>query len=228
MNIACALSLQDNENAGKQKERSLAALRPRLAKLGLERVEVQPFGDCQFLAALFSAFVPLDCQEFRAQVCQSLKHCASQFWKKILPFQEFRPVLGEHDAPQAWGDEFTLCAMSHLLQANYCAQRRRKWAWKGVHSAIFHLTRGLGISGLLCTCFASILTPLVPYKTPLLKKRVPLKKRSQAADPKGWQHAFEQPQTGLKLETCGKMSDIPHTGTDQQRWNSWFNAVQHA
>ena len=79
MNIACALSLQDNENAGKQKERSLAALRPRLAKLGLERVEVQPFGDCQFLAALFSAFVPLDCQEFRAQVCQSLKHCASQF-----------------------------------------------------------------------------------------------------------------------------------------------------
>ena len=38
MNIACALSLQDNENAGKQKERSLAALRPRLAKLGLERV----------------------------------------------------------------------------------------------------------------------------------------------------------------------------------------------
>ena len=68
MNIACALSLQDNENAGKQKERSLAALRPRLAKLGLERVEVQPFGDCQFLAALFSAFVPLDCQELRKPV----------------------------------------------------------------------------------------------------------------------------------------------------------------
>ena len=25
-----------------------------------------------------------------------------------------------------------------------------------------------------------------------------------------------------------QMSDILHTGTDQQRWNSWFNALQHA
>ena len=49
----------------------------------------------------------------------------------------------------------------------------------------------------------------------------------------------ELTETSLKPETCGKnagvtpkaeiqMSDIPHTGTDQQRWNSWFNALQHA
>ena len=116
MNLACALSLQDNENARKQKERSLAALRPRLAELGLERVEVEPFGDCQFLAVLFSASVPLDCQEFRAQVCQYLKHCASQFETQISSrFKSFDQYLECMMRPQAWGDELTLCAMSHLL-----------------------------------------------------------------------------------------------------------------
>jgi len=59
-----------------------------------------------------------------------------------------------------------------------------------------------------------------------------IKKEKPSSWPKGLA------ETSMKPETCGKnagvtpkaeiqMSDIPHTGTDQQRWNSWFNALQH-
>lgn len=55
--------------------------------------------------------------------------------------------------------------------------------------------------------------------------------------PNSWPKGLTE--TGLKPGTCGKnagvtpktetqMSDIPHRGTDQQRWNSGFDAPQHA
>ena len=146
---------------------------------------MEPFGDCQFLAVLFSASVFLDCQEFKAQVCQYLKHCASQFETQISSrFKSFDQYLECMMRPQAWGDELTLCAMSHLLLRPIIVLSDEESEPEREFTPPSFISREVW-GFMLCTCFTSILMPLVPYKTPLLKKRLPLKKRSQAADPKG-------------------------------------------
>ena len=116
LNMAIHLSLEENEAAKAKRQASIAALKPRLDALGLQRIDTEAHGDCQFLAVVFSAGLPVDPQDFRSQIVGYLKHCACHFEDKISShFRSFQQYLENMAHPHTWGDELTLCAASHLL-----------------------------------------------------------------------------------------------------------------
>ena len=116
LNMAIHLSLEENEAAKAKRQASIAALKPRLDALGLQRIDTEAHGDCQFLAVVFSAGLPVDPQDFRGQIVGYLKHCACHFEDKISShFRSFQQYLENMARPHTWGDELTLCAASHLL-----------------------------------------------------------------------------------------------------------------
>ena len=116
LHIAVQRSMEENEGAMKRRQDSIEKLAPRLAELGLERVDTAAQGDCQFLAVSFSAGLPVDVQDFRCQVVQYLKHCADIYSDKVASkFRSFQQYVEHMCRPGTWGDELTLAASSHLL-----------------------------------------------------------------------------------------------------------------
>lgn len=114
--MAIHLSLEENEDAKAKRLASIAAIKPRLEALGLERVDTEAQGDCQFLAVVFSAGLPVDPQDFRSQCVAYLKHCADHFHGQISSqFKSFQQYLDNMARPHTWGDELTLAAAAHLL-----------------------------------------------------------------------------------------------------------------
>eukprot|EP00435_Cladocopium_sp_Y103_P027355 s1385_g6.t1 len=116
LNMAIHLSLEENEAAKAKRQASIAALKPGLDALGLQRIDTEAYGDCQFLAVVFSAGLPVDPQDFRSQIVGYLKHCACHFEDKISShFRSVQQYLENMARPHTWGDELTLCAASYLL-----------------------------------------------------------------------------------------------------------------
>ena len=60
LNMAIHLSLEENPAAKDKRLASIAAMKPRLDALGLERLETAAQGNCQFLSIVFSAGLPVD------------------------------------------------------------------------------------------------------------------------------------------------------------------------
>ena len=94
----------------------MAKIVPRLSALGMERVETAGDGSCQFLSILFSAGLPVDVQEFRAQIVSYLRRQQTLFEDKIAScFGGYSQYLDSMSRPDTYGDELTIHAASHLL-----------------------------------------------------------------------------------------------------------------
>jgi len=65
MELALSLSLEESEELLKKRQASRRKIEELLRPEGLEPVETQADGTCQFLAVLFSAGIPLDAYQFR-------------------------------------------------------------------------------------------------------------------------------------------------------------------
>ena len=116
MDMALALSLQDNEEAKEKRRKSLAKIVPRLSALGMGRVETPGGGSCQFLSILFSAGPPVDVRDFRAQIVSYLRQQQTLFEDKIAScFGGYTQYLDSMSRPDTYGDELTIHAASHLL-----------------------------------------------------------------------------------------------------------------
>jgi hypothetical protein len=63
--LALSLSLEESEELLKKRQASRRKIKELLRPEGLEPVETQVDGTCQFLAVLFSAGIPLDTYQFR-------------------------------------------------------------------------------------------------------------------------------------------------------------------
>ena len=116
MAMALSLSVQENEELQKKRRVSRKKLEELLRPDGLEPVETQADGTCQFLAVLFSGGVALDPMRLRQQVVDYLRTLPSLFEDKIdTRFASFSAYLDTMSLPTTWGDELTLAAMAHLM-----------------------------------------------------------------------------------------------------------------
>ena len=116
MELALSLSLEESEELLKKRQASRRKIEELLRPEGLESVETQADGTCQFLAVLFSAGIPLDAYQFRQQVVDYLRTLPGEFAEKIeAKFGSFAVYCDTMSLPATWGDELTLTAMSHLL-----------------------------------------------------------------------------------------------------------------
>jgi hypothetical protein len=116
MELALSLSLEESEELLKKRQASRRKIEELLRPEGLEPVETQADGTCQFLAVLFSAGIPLDAYQFRQQVVDYLRTLPGEFAEKIeAKFGSFAVYCDTMSLPATWGDELTLTAMSHLL-----------------------------------------------------------------------------------------------------------------
>ena len=116
MDMALALSLESSAEVQEKMESSRQRIELRLADFDLELVPTAGDGSCQFVAVLFSAGIPLDVQDFRAQVVHYLRSLPELFETKIdSSFRSFSTYCDALARPSAWGDELSLCAMAHLL-----------------------------------------------------------------------------------------------------------------
>ena len=73
MDIAVQRSLEESQELQERLARSNALLDARVARLGLRRIATEPYGDCQFLAIIHSAQLPLSAQQLRHRIVQYLK-----------------------------------------------------------------------------------------------------------------------------------------------------------
>ena len=73
---------------------------------GSNELDTEAYGDCQFLALVFSAGLPVDPQDFRSQIVGYLNHCAGHFEDKISShFRSFQQYLenGKYGTPPHLG-----------------------------------------------------------------------------------------------------------------------------
>ena len=118
MELALSLSVQENEELQRQREASRRKIQALLRPDGLEPVETQADGTCQFFAVLFSAGIALtlDAFRFRQQVVDYLRTLPGEFAQKIeSKFGSFAVYCDTMGLPATWWDELTLAAMAHLL-----------------------------------------------------------------------------------------------------------------
>lgn len=103
-----------------QGKRTLAEARLRVANrlrpLGLERVDTDPFGNCQFIAVCRSACLPYDHAVLRGRVCDYLAKFADVFRSFFVgQFAVYEDYVANMRLDATWGDHLTLIAMSHVL-----------------------------------------------------------------------------------------------------------------
>lgn len=114
--IALSLSVQENEDLKKKRQASRRKVEKLLREDGLEPVETQADGTCQFLAVLYSAGIALDPFRLRQQTVDYLRTLPGLFAAKIESrFPNFSAYLDTMSLPHTWGDELTLAAMAHLM-----------------------------------------------------------------------------------------------------------------
>ena len=114
--IALSLSVQENEDLKKKRQASRRKVEKLLREEGLEPVETQADGTCQFLAVLYSAGIALDPFRLRQQTVDYLRTLPGLFAAKIESrFPNFSAYLDTMSLPHTWGDELTLAAMAHLM-----------------------------------------------------------------------------------------------------------------
>ena len=118
MDIAVQRSLEENQELKERLARSNALLDARVARLGLRRVATDPFGDCQFLAVIHSAQLPLSAQQLRYRIVQYLKPLSGWFSDRMEnQFRGRYAAWCSHMAqPGTWGCELTLLGASHVMR----------------------------------------------------------------------------------------------------------------
>ena len=112
---AIARSLKDSKEYQRQLRRSYAMLAPRLRNRGLQRMEIQRDGNCQFEALVQSGILPVSHRELRAQVCNyisTLPEFFGDYWDGWDNFEDYVKHMREN---AAWGDHLTLMAAAHIL-----------------------------------------------------------------------------------------------------------------
>ena len=89
----------------------------RLALSGLRAIDTPPYGDCQFLAVISTLQLDMDHVQLRNWVCDYIEGLPEFFGGFMLgqPLDEY--VTDMRRAGHTWGDEITLVALAHILDA---------------------------------------------------------------------------------------------------------------
>ena len=114
--LAKALSLEDDAEKKAQRLESARRVERRLRIQNLRRVVTPAEGECLFVAVAWSAGLAVDRFAFRQQVVSYLSSFPHYFGRWFdTKWKSFQQYLLQMAKPSTWGDDLCLVAMSHLL-----------------------------------------------------------------------------------------------------------------
>eukprot|EP00438_Fugacium_kawagutii_P025948 Skav207673 [mRNA] locus=scaffold1857:336969:337697:+ [translate_table: standard] len=116
MNMAAKLSLEQSDQLMEQIRKNREKISRKLKKRDLEVAETAKDGSRQYLAALYSAGIEMDEQQFRTQVVQYLRSISELFKDQMqTTFRSFSDYCHAMARPDGRGDDLTLTCIPHLL-----------------------------------------------------------------------------------------------------------------
>ena len=116
---AYATAVENSLKDSAHREAGIVLMGDRLRRLGLQRVETEALGNCQFIAVQQSGGLGMTPAELRETVCEYMNEFADEISNFMVGLAEDRGGLDSYmdymRGPYGWGDDCTLSAMAHIL-----------------------------------------------------------------------------------------------------------------